>query len=457
MKARPSHSLRRSSLDGFQLDEEHVTASTVLQKEIDWFSYAQDLGQGVWIEEEDAMLISDFDGAPLADQKALWEENERSYALAFTRALTNISIEDTLQYILTLLSQFIDMDPSKCSSFAVVLQFQGHEYSPIPALMSIIDRSNYHSYTLQTASRIFASVLSSMDNAESNAELPRLVLWIKDMLSHRSHSLADVSIALETLKELAKNVKIQKFLVDHNVLLSIGALMDSKLITNNQVAYLVGFCLWLFSFNEFSHDALVNGNIVDRICKVMKLMSREKVVRIMSACLRNLIGKRNFNQVMILGGLPKVLKLLESRKWNDEDIVEDLDLVKSALDTEIEEMSTFEMFQKELSAGKLHWSQIHTERFWKENVDSCEKNDFKSVRMLVNLLESEDEETVAVACYDLGEFVRLYPGGKKIVSRLKGKEKLMLQMSHTSQQVQKQALLAVQKLMVNNWTFLAQS
>jgi hypothetical protein len=42
----------------------------------------------------------------------------------------------------------------------------------------------------------------------------------------------------------------------------------------------------------------------------------------------------------------------------------------------------------------------------------------------------------------------------RILTRLKGKEKLMMQMSHPSPDVQKQALLAVQKLMVTNWSSL---
>ena len=38
-------------------------------------------------------------------------------------------------------------------------------------------------------------------------------------------------------------------------------------------------------------------------------------------------------------------------------------------------------------------------------------------RKLIKLLESENEKNVAIACYDLGEFCRFHPFGKKLVSK----------------------------------------
>lgn len=37
---------------------------------------------------------------------------------------------------------------------------------------------------------------------------------------------------------------------------------------------------------------------------------------------------------------------------------------------------------------------------------------------LIELLKSEDKSVIAIACYDLGEFVRFYPSGKTIVRHL---------------------------------------
>jgi len=40
----------------------------------------------------------------------------------------------------------------------------------------------------------------------------------------------------------------------------------------------------------------------------------------------------------------------------------------------------------------------------------------------VHLLESEDDTTQAVACYDLGEFCRFHKFGKNVLEKLDGKE-----------------------------------
>ena len=39
-------------------------------------------------------------------------------------------------------------------------------------------------------------------------------------------------------------------------------------------------------------------------------------------------------------------------------------------------------------------------------------------RALIDLLKSDDNEVVSVACYDLGEFVRFYPNGRRSVPAL---------------------------------------
>lgn len=74
--------------------------------------------------------------------------------------------------------------------------------------------------------------------------------------------------------------------------------------------------------------------------------------------------------------------------------------------------------------------------------------------LLIDLLESDDSKTVAVALFDLGEFVRFYPNGKHIAKRLGAKKVAMKLMTHESPDVQKQALQCISKMMVNKWEFV---
>lgn len=57
-------------------------------------------------------------------------------------------------------------------------------------------------------------------------------------------------------------------------------------------------------------------------------------------------------------------------------------------------------------------------------------------------------KTVAVGCSDVGMFVTFHPQGRYIVNDLRGKELVMRHMANPDPEVQKQALLCVQKLML---------
>lgn len=77
---------------------------------------------------------------------------------------------------------------------------------------------------------------------------------------------------------------------------------------------------------------------------------------------------------------------------------------------------------------------------------------------------------ISLACYDLGEFVRFYPNGKSIVKSLNAKDKVMEKIEYAreydggsgnqtkqeeqDQEVRRQALQCMSKIMVNQWEFM---
>ena len=42
-----------------------------------------------------------------------------------------------------------------------------------------------------------------------------------------------------------------------------------------------------------------------------------------------------------------------------------------------------------------------------------QQNDFQLIKKLREILQGRDDKNIAVACYDLGEFCRFYPRGRK--------------------------------------------
>lgn len=244
-----------------------------------------------------------------------------------------------------------------------------------------------------------------------------------------------------------------------------------------QQLYELTFCLWILTYelngsqlvrSEFAKD----GAPVQALVDLVSLAPREKVVRVALSSLSNLatctadedpapagsprLDGRHFLSEMIACGLMKAITLLRDRQFTDPDIVQDVTILHKLLSENYKEMSRWEVYKNEVENGHLKWGSVHTEAFFKENARMMEgpDGDFHIVKVLITLLSSRDEEVAAIACYDLGEFVRHYPNGRAIAKRLGAKELVMPLIEHENPELQRHALQCVSKIMVNNWEYV---
>ena len=75
------------------------------------------------------------------------------------------------------------------------------------------------------------------------------------------------------------------------------------------------------------------------------------------------------------------------RNFEDKDIAEDLKALLDATERFIEEISSFDEYRQEVLSGRLQWSPVHdSEKFWKENLNKFEQNNFFIIRELIKLL-----------------------------------------------------------------------
>lgn len=203
-------------------------------------------------------------------------------------------------------------------------------------------------------------------------------------------------------------------------------------------------------------EELARFEVVRRAAEIAKSSVREKHIRVVFLILRNLLKLEggSFVEAMIGHGLHKLIPSLQARKWKDTDVTKDMQTVLEALQSKIQQLSSFEMYLTELQSGNLTWTPVHSETFWSEHKNKFEEKNFELIKRLCELVDSENETTVEVAAYDLGEFARFHPEGRRVVTRFGGKVRLLSKMNHFNQNIAKQALLAVQKIMVQNWEYL---
>jgi V-type H+-transporting ATPase subunit H len=255
------------------------------------------------------------------------------------------------------------------------------------------------------------------------------------------------------LMVLLRSEKSRTIFVNHQGIPILVQVISSN-GSNAQLIYEACFCLWCLSFNEDTFGPFQSSNAVRMLATQISAAPREKVVRVAIAALRNLAAKPDLTSDMIDAGLLKTLGTLKDRKWGDEDVTEDIEYVRDKLVRNFKELSSIERYEKEVKQGNLEWGFLHTEKFWREHAKEFEKEDFYLVKLLIELLQNDDPVVAQVACYDIGEFARFYPNGKTLCKHLGAKPVVMQMLAHQNADVQKQALLCVSKMMVNNWEFV---
>lgn len=113
--------------------------------------------------------------------------------------------------------------------------------------------------------------------------------------------------------------------------------------------------------------------------------------------------------------------------------------------------------------GSLTWNPVHTEQFWQTSfIFFNEAENLQCIDKLLEVLKKEpsrdlDAQTLdtmkAVACYDLGEFARFFPLGKRYLEERSARENIAILMGapQSSAELKKEAITAYQKLLMNSW------
>ena len=73
---------------------------------------------------------------------------------------------------------------------------------------------------------------------------------------------------------------------------------------------------------------------------------------------------------------------------------------------------------------------------------------------MIKLIQTADDRTKAIACYDLGEFARFFAFGKQILEQLAVKEKIIELMGQpkSSAELKKEAITCYQKMLMHSWS-----
>lgn len=158
----------------------------------------------------------------------------------------------------------------------------------------------------------------------------------------------------------------------------------------------------------------------------------------------------------MINALNIIIKL-QNRPWVDKDIEKLLQSLFVFFDTNYKEFSSFDKWKRQVEARQICWSPVHTEKFWQTNfIYFHEADNLKLIDILCQIVADKrnNDTTLSVACYDLGEFARFYPYGKNYLENANVKQHIAVLMAQkeSSAELKKEAITCYQKMLMNSWS-----
>ncbi|KAH9951506.1 ATPase V1 complex subunit H [Amylocystis lapponica] len=424
------------------LDE---NSAKIRAKAVPWEGYQR---AGL-ITQEELALIKKVDRQPRAKTESLLLSDGQSYAALYLRLLKTLQRVDTQQCILVLIADALADHDERIQLFTRATRTDSElPYEPLLRLLETQD-----DFVQLKAIQILTVLLSSESAPLHVQQLQPFINALAAFVA--SSSLHKRDVAVQCLEAVLPRPECRKAMWTN--LLLISGLVD--ILRHNpgpQMSYQVGFCIWLLTFEqEVAEQINVKYDIIPLLIDIAQAAIKEKVIRVIVATFRNLVSKAPSANLpaMLVAQLLPFAKNLSTRKWSDEDIVEDVQYLRDELNANFESLTTYDEYSSELTSGHLSWTPVHdSDIFWKENATKLNNEDYGQLKALIRLLkESSDPTILAVAAHDIGQYVKHYERGKIVLTELGGKTRVMELMSHQNSDVRYQALLSVQRLVSHPW------
>ncbi|KAL4595679.1 hypothetical protein ACB098_12G091400 [Castanea mollissima] len=440
------------------MDQAELNTEQVLKRDIPWETYmTTKLISGTSLQ-----LLRRYDNRPESYRAQLLDDDGPAYVRVFVSILRDIYKEETVEYVLALVDEMLTANPKRARLFHDKSLASEDTYEPF---LRLLWKGNW--FIQEKSCKIVALIVSArpkiQDGNIANGEasnskkkstsiddvLQGLVDWLCEQLKKPSHPSRGVPTAISCLATLLKEPMVRSsFVQADGVKLLVPLISPASTQQSIQLLYETCLCVWLLSYYEPAVEYLATSRALPRLIDVVKSSTKEKVVRVVVLTLRNLLSKAAFGAQMIDLGLPQIVQSLKAQAWSDEDLLEALNQLEEGLKDKIKKLSSFDKYKQEVLLGQLDWSPMHKDNlFWRDNIKNFEENDFQILRVLITILDtSNDPRTLAVACYDLSQFIQHHPAGRIIVTDLKAKERVMKLMNHENPEVTKNALLCIQRL-----------
>jgi len=400
-------------------------------------------------------VISEYDGTPNKSKPAFLVDNSVELINSILTLLSDLKSEDILQYILTMMDDAILRDSGVPS---LIHKASDMDSNSLYSLFIYLSKKE-DSYIRNKAIKVLSSIAEKGPEMDSNLNSD-LLSWLNSEVNS-----ADKDTIQSVLLCLMSLLKVDKYRTNfYDIKNSVDSLSNLANSTSRfQIQYQVVFCYWLLTYNpDIAANITSRFHILKVLADIMGKANKEKVIRVCVLTIKNLLIKPKSGvdnaRLMVTNKLLQQLRTLKDKSWKDEDLVADMDEVTEILEDMVQDMSTWDEYCTELRSGDLAWSSVHkSEGFWRECCIKLNENGHEMLKILIKSLDNMNPTVVSVAIHDIGEYAKHYRHGRRNIENLGGKSKIFTLMANENSDVRYEALSAIQKLLVNNASYLQNS
>ncbi|EKM82868.1 hypothetical protein AGABI1DRAFT_118298 [Agaricus bisporus var. burnettii JB137-S8] len=422
--------------------DDHSTK--IRNKNVPWDAYQRaDL-----ITVEELGLIKKVDRQPRSRVESVLLSEGSTYVHLYLGLLKKVTRTDTQQCLLVWITDALADHEERIPLFFQTSSIDSDlPYQPLLRSLDVQDE-----FIQLKAAQILTMLLSNEKSDALNQHLQTFLQTLAQLVSSTTQHKRDVGV--QCLECLLARPTVRQAVWAHSAI--IPRLLDIlKQNPGPQMSYQVAFCFWLLTFEQNVAEQLDQKYDVIPVLVEVAKTAKEKVIRVIVAAFRNLVTKAPEANLpaMLVGQLLPFARHLSQRKFSDEDILEDVQFLKEELTVHFQNLTTYDEYTSELASGHLSWTPVHeSDEFWKENAVKLNDKEHEQLKKLINLLRSSDDPNIlAIAANDVGQYVKHYERGKKFVTDMGGKDRVMELMAHTNPEVRYRALLSVQQLVSQSW------
>lgn len=409
------------------------------------------------LEPGSAEKISQLLALSISSQKEALDERQNSedYIKILFEIINKVHGDEKLiTFALLYIDGMLEENRNRIENFiAIQNSFKAKRKKDLIGILLnfLISNNDPKPYNRNTASRVLSMLIEAtgFEYCQNHAIDFMNFIYSFDATRISANAYTYSIMYLCKINELAKDF------VELNGINKLIEMLDKVCLSDYQIAYNVLVTLWVLSYHDFALKYFENPSLdlIEKCLKILDFFNKEKVVRITLLLMENLSHYKNALEIMSdLNGLELISKL-QQRHWVDEDIKEMLEKLWEIFDQNYEEFTSIAKLKKEIQFKSLRWGPVHTERFWQENfIHFHDKDNLDLIKELVELLNVENERTIAVALYDLGEFAKYFPFGRSYLDNLGIKQVIydVMQKSESAE-IKKEAITCLQKLIVTSW------